>query len=204
MIRVITVAREFGAGGLTISQQIARKLNWRVLDREIVDEVVRMVGVERESVERCDETYDPMFHRLLKSLWQGGFESSTTQITPALFDSAEMTRCARNVIEQAAEVGRCVIVGRGAQCLLSSRQDTLHAFIWAPRAWRLRRLKERLPQERHPEHLMDRVDRARIAFLRQNFNANWCDHKLYDVMLNSAIGEQEAADAIIAAMGEHG
>jgi cytidylate kinase len=137
----------------------------------------------------------------LKSLWHGGFETSTAQITPALFDSAEMTRCARSVIEEAANQGDCVIVGRGGQCLLSHREDVLHAFVWAPRAWRVRRIAQRLPDERNPEQLMDRVDRTRIAFLRQSFDANWCDHRLYDVVINSALGEQAAADCIVAAMG---
>jgi hypothetical protein len=201
MIRVLTVAREFGSGGLTISRLVANRLKWRLFDREIVDEVIRMAGVDRDAAERCDENYDPMFHRLLKSLWHGGFETSTAQITPALFDSAEMTRCARSVIEQAANQGNCVIVGRGAQCLLSGREDALHTFIWAPRAWRVRRIAQRLPDERHPEQLMDRVDRARIAFLRQSFDANWCDHRLYDLVVNSALGEEAAADCIAAAIG---
>jgi len=200
MIRVVTIAREFGSGGAVISRIIANRMNWRLLDREIVDEVIKMASVERDDAERCDENYDPLFHRLLKSLWQGGFETSTTQITPEMFDSAEMTRCARSVIEQAANNGNCVIVGRGAQCLLADRDDALHVFIWAPRSWRVRRVSERLPNEPRPEQLMDRVDRARIAFLRQNFGANWSDHKLYDLVINSALGDEAAADCIAAAI----
>ena len=120
-------------------------MNWRLLDREIVDEVIKMASVERDDAERCDENYDPLFHRLLKSLWQGGFETSTTQITPEMFDSAEMTPVRPSVIETGCENGNCVIVGRGAQCLLADRDDALHVFIWAPRAWRVRRVRERLP-----------------------------------------------------------
>ena len=124
MFRVLTVAREFGSGGSTISRIVAERLGWRLFDREIIDEVVRLAGVDRDSAERCDERLDPVFHRLLKGLWQGGFEQSTTQIGDDPFDSEQMTRCARIVIEQAAAGGNCVIVGRGGQCLLSGRDDT--------------------------------------------------------------------------------
>ena len=39
-------------------------------------------------------------------------------------------------------------------------------------------MRERLPQEANPEGLMDRMDRARSAFMRREFNANWSDHRL--------------------------
>jgi cytidylate kinase len=200
MIRVLTVARQFGSGGAVISRMVAQRLNWRLLDREIVDEVVRMAGVERDDAERCDEQVDPVFYRLLKSLWQGGFERSASSIVPVPFDSMEMSRCARVVIEQAAGHGSCVIVGRGAQCLLKDREDALHVFLWAPRAHRIRRVQSQFPQERDAEGLMDRMDRARSAFIRREFNANWCDHHLYDLIVNSALGDDAAAACIVAAI----
>ena len=39
----------------------------------------------------------------------------------------------RRIIEEAAEIGDCVIVGRGSQCILQQREDTFHVFIYAPR-----------------------------------------------------------------------
>jgi cytidylate kinase len=200
MIRALTISRQFGSGGSIISRMVAERLNWRLVDREIIDEVVRISGVDREAVERWDEQLDPVFYRMLKSLWQGGFERATAPLATPLFDSSEMTRCSRSVIEKAASGGNCVIVGRGSQCLLGRRPDTLHVFIWAPRAYRIRRVQRRLPDERNPEALMERTDRARNAFIRREWNANWCDHHLYDLMLNSALGDQATADCIVAAV----
>jgi cytidylate kinase len=201
MTRVLTVAREFGSGGGIISRMVADRLHWRLLDREILDEVVRMAGVEKDVVERCDERLDPIFHKLLKSLWQGGFERSTAEISKDPFDSAEMTRCARVVIQKAADQGNCVIVGRAGQCLLRDRSDTVHVFVWAPRAYRIRRIANRLPGEKDPEGLMDKMDRARSAFLRREFNANWCDHKLYDLVVDSSLGDEATTNIIVAAIG---
>ena len=125
-------------------------LHWRLLDREIIDEVARMAGVEKDVAERCDERLDPLLHRVFKGVWRGGFETSTTALSADPFDSVEMTRCARAVIEKAADEGNCVIVGRGAQCVLGERQDALHVFLWAPRTSRLRRVRSRLPRKRTP------------------------------------------------------
>jgi cytidylate kinase len=200
MIRVLTIAREFGSGGAAVASIVADRLKWRLLDREIIDEVVRMAGVEKEVAERCDERLDPVLHRLLKSRWQGGFETSTAEIGKDPFDSESMTRCARAVVEKAAAEGNCVIVGRGAQCILADNNEALHVFLWAPRAWRVRRIRARLPEEKDPAALMDRMDRARAAFIRREFDADWCGHKLYDLVLNTALGDRVAADCIVAAI----
>src|SRR5262245_49660454 len=114
MIRVVTIAREYASGGGLIAKIIAERLQWRLLDRELLDEIVRFAGIDRPTAERCDERMDPMFHRLLKSLWHGGFATTTTEVSGEPFDSEAMTRCARVVIQKAAEGGNCVIVGRGA------------------------------------------------------------------------------------------
>ena len=114
-----------------------------------------------------------------------------------------MSRCARTVIESAAETGNCVIVGRGAQCILEDRDDTMNVFVWAPRAWKMRRVRKRLPAEKDPESLIARMDRERAEFIRRNFDRDWCDHRLYDVMINSALGDGVAAACIVsAARGE--
>ena len=58
----------------------------------------------------------------------------------------------------------------------------------------------RLPNEPEPERLMDKMDRERSAFIRREFNANWCDHRLYDLIINSALGDEVAADCIISVL----
>jgi cytidylate kinase len=199
MIRTVTIAREFGSGGAAIAGILADRLHWRLLDREIIDEVARMAGVEKDVAARCDERLDPLLHRVFKGVWRGGFETSTTAIADP-FDADEMTRCARAVIEKAADEGNCVIVGRGAQCVLSDRQDALHVFLWAPRTWRARRVRARLPEEKDPEGLMDRMDRARAGFIRREFDAEWSNPKLYDLTLNTALGDRVTADCIVAAI----
>jgi cytidylate kinase len=198
MIRVVTIAREYGSGGGTIARMVAERLQWRLLDRDIIDEVVRMAGVERTAAERCDERTDPAFHRMLKRLWQGGFEGPAGGSGHQVFDNEAMTRCARAVIEAAAQAGDCVVVGRGAQCILADRNDTMNVFIWAPRAWRIRRLRGRLPEEKYPDALMDRMDRERAAFIRGEFDSDWADYRLYDMMINSALGDEVTTDCILA------
>ena len=58
-----------------------------------------------------------------------------------------MAALAQNMIHEAYQRGNCVIVGRGAQCVLRDRKDAFHVFIYAPWAERVARIRQRLPDQ---------------------------------------------------------
>jgi cytidylate kinase len=105
------------------------------------------------------------------------------------------------VIEEAAKAGRCVIVGRGGQCLLQGRSDVFHVFVYAPREERLRRLRERLGPGAEIELVLEETDRERTAYVRRHFGQSWLDPRLYHLMVNASLGEEAAVSAILAALG---
>ena len=55
-----------------------------------------------------------------------------------------MADLTRQIVEQAYADGNCVIVGRGAQCILQSKADVFHVFVYAPFRVRVHRLRTRL------------------------------------------------------------
>src|ERR1700690_3599067 len=76
MIRIITVEREFGAGGAAIAEKIAERLGWKLWDQALTAEIARLAQVDRASVERLDERCDPLFYRLMKVFIRGSYERS--------------------------------------------------------------------------------------------------------------------------------
>jgi len=52
---VITVSRQRGSMGSYIALEVARKLELRYLDREIIQSVAREAGIEAEAVEAIEE-----------------------------------------------------------------------------------------------------------------------------------------------------
>jgi cytidylate kinase len=98
--------------------------------------------------------------------------------------------------------GKCVIVGRGAPYLLRQQPDTFHVFLYAPRAEKIRRLKEsgRCPKGTDIEGLVDTIDRERITFVKHYFGADWPTRSLYHMMVNTAIGNDNVISAIMHTM----
>jgi cytidylate kinase len=204
MIRVVTVGGESGSGRVEVARAVATILGWKMVDRTFIDEVARTARVDPELARQYDECVDPWFHRLRKALWHGGYEGviSTTEAAP--FDADAMAVFSRRVVEEAANQGSCVVVGRGGQCVLQSRTDAFHVFIYAPRQERIARLRRQCGSDQDAENLMDSIDRHRQAYIRLHFGQDWCNPHLYDLMLCSSMGETAAARTIAAAVREQG
>ena len=199
-VRVITVGGEYGSGRAPIARAAALALGWNLVDRSLIESISRAAHVDCETASHYDECIDSWFHRLRKALWHGGYEGVATS-TEAGFDADAMATLAHRVIEEAANQGNCVIVGRGGQCILQGRHDAFHVFVYAPRRERIERVLEEHGPIAQPEELMDTWDRKREAYIRRHFGHEWTNPHLYDLMLCSSMGEAAAVAAILAAVG---
>jgi cytidylate kinase len=118
------------------------------------------------------------------------------------FDEEAMANLSRQVIEHAHEAGNCVIVGRGAQCILQSNSDVFHAYVYAPLRIRIHRLRTRLEPGANIEQRVRDVDAERAHYLKLRFGKDWNNPHLYDLMISSADNEEQTARIIEFAMGK--
>jgi CMP/dCMP kinase len=205
MYRVVTVAREFASGGGEIARELAGRLGWNLLDRELIEQTAQELRVDPEMAAKFDEAVDPWMHRAARrALWRGAFEG-IADLSPAEIPDAESTATlAHRLIERAAEAGHCVIVGRGGQCLLQDKEDVFHVFIYAPWPDRLRRAQARMPGGGSGEELIVRTDRFRSEYVRRHFDEDWRDPHLYNLMLCSHPGKEAVVRVIEQALMEFG
>lgn len=197
MINIITIEREYGSGGGEIAQRVADRLEWKLWDQQLTEEIARLANCPKTVVQEREEKNDPLYYRLFKSFLRGSYEGSINAPKLNLVDSETILRTTKRVVEHAAEKGRCVIVGRGSQQFLKNRQDTLRMFLYAPREDKVRRLLSRGKNEKDAEELVDTVDRERADFIQKYFNVDWPDRTIYHAMLNTAIGDECVANMIL-------
>ncbi len=197
--RVVTVAREYGSGGAAIATRLAERLGYKLLDRTLVERIAEMASVGHDVAGRFDEHVDPWTRRIGRALRLGGFEAVSV-VDGEVVDSDRVATLTALIVQEAAAAGRCVIVGRGAQCLLRGRPDAFHVFVYAPREDRARRLLERLGPGADVEFALDEVDRERGAYTRRYCGANRLDPHLYHLMVNAALGEEAAVSTILTAL----
>jgi len=200
MFRIITVEREYGSGAAEISRRLAEHLGWKLWDQSLTEEIAKRANVEPAAVRKCDERLDGRFHRLAKIFWRGSYESSMPLHGSQHFDADTMVEMVGEVLTKVADEGNSVIVGRGAPYVLRNRPDVFHVFLYAPRAEKLRRVQKQGKTLKEAEELVDTVDRDRIIFIAHYFRADWPTRALYNIMINTAMGDDQVVSVILATM----
>ena len=200
MFKIITVEREYGAGGSLVAAELARRKGWQLLDQQLTCEIAKIAAVDEHAVARREEKCDPLLHRLAKVFWRGSYERSLPISDDKIFDADELVELAHRVIQERAKAGNCVIVGRGAPYILRARHDTFHVFVYGTRECKIRRLVKLKMSEKSATEMVDTIDRERAAFVRKYFNAEWPCRRLYHLMLNSDHGIDHVVNTVLATM----
>lgn len=201
--RALTVAREYGSGGAAVAKLVAARLGWRLLDNALVQEIARAAQVSPELARQFDERLDSWLHRVSRvALWQGAIEGVAGPVGTTIFDAETEAQLAGDLIREAYQQGQCVIVGRAGQCLLQDRPDVFHAFVYAPWADRLERIRRRLPECEDVAAEIAGTDKMRADYCKARHNCLWSDPHLYHLMVSSGLGEEAAAATILEAMSQ--
>jgi cytidylate kinase len=199
--RVLTVSREFGSGGGRIAKAVAERLKWKLLDRELIEKIACSARVDPLVVKHFDEHAESWLGRMNRHAMRGAaLAAGVVPDEENCFDSDVMNELTRRIIDQAHHDGECVIVGRGAQCILQQKPDVFHVFVYAPYEERVSRLRARLGPGVNVEERIRDVDDERAHYLRQAFHADWANPHLYDLMISSHEDEETTADIVLAAI----
>jgi cytidylate kinase len=196
---VVTVSRQYGAGGRTVAVELGRALGLQVVDRELAEEAARRLGADPEAALARDERVPSLVEEVGLALAAAnpalGFEAATV---PQL-DDRSLADATRRVIESLAGAGGYVILGRGAQAVLAGRADVCHVSLVGKVADRARRVAElQHDDEREAADRCHRADGERAAYLRHFYGKDIRDPLLYDVVVNtSEMSLQDAADVAV-------
>ena len=209
---VITIGRQFGAGGTSVGELLARKLHADLLESRIIDEVAHRLQLPKEEVEAEDEQPGSLLARLLVALGSASTEPlvppEAAAWQPPNTDPAFDTRKAvleitQHVIQEAARAGNVVIVGRGGAYILRDFPGALHVFLRAAEAVRVKAIMTRfdITSEEEARRRLKRTDENWTAYIKQVYghDRNLAGH--YDMVLDTGrLGYETTVDAIIVAL----
>lgn len=197
---IITISREFGAGGSEIAKLVAETLEWTVVDNELVVEVAVRAGLSPDEVAAREERAPRFAERVARAL----AISTPEYVVPdaaAIPDLSEaaLVKLTETVVAEIAAKGKVVMVGRAAPALLASAPDALHVRLVAPVEARIRRATQRLGvDEAEAARVIGRSDENRARYHRQYYDRDWADPLNYHLTLNTdALGYQGTAAVIV-------
>jgi CMP/dCMP kinase len=203
-VAVITVTRQYGAGGSLVARLVAERLGWTVIDNEFVGEVAKRAGLPPEEIAAREERAPGLLERLATALALSDSEMFAPAVAAGSGEADEerLIRITERVIAEAAAHGRVVLVGRGATAYLGTAGEgahALHVYVVAPHAERVRTVMARLTlAEPEASRTVHEIDGTRERYLERYYRRRRDDAANYHLVVNTTLlGYEGAADTIV-------
>ncbi|MGB9687486.1 AAA family ATPase [Thermogutta sp.] len=185
----ITISRQAGCGAEEIAQRVGEKLQWDVIDKNVLDAMAQRFCLERSQLESIDESPGNWVRDTLGQ-W----------LDPHVISSDKFLACLERVVWAAARKGQVIFVGRGIRFVLPDDAG-LAVRIVASEKYRVARIqKEKGLSESEARRFVQELEAARQRFVQQFFHKDVNDPQWYDLVLNvERWGVETTADLIVAA-----
>ena len=182
---VITIARQYGSGGRTVGEMLAKKLGIGYYDKDIIRIASEDSGIHETLFGRVDEYTSarrPLFGK--KGIYSG--ELIPPQSKDFTSDENLFNYQAK-VIRELAEKESCVIIGRCANFVLKDYPNVLRVFVHANWDFRMEKAAEKLSMStREIEKFLQKDDRRKDEYYRRFTGEEWKDATQYDLCLDSS------------------
>lgn len=194
MTKIITISREFGSGGRTIGKEVAEKLGIPCYDKDLIEKIAEETGYAKTYI--ADEgEYAPNSNSLAYMFIGRGLDG--------LSNADKIWIAQKKVIEELAEKGACVIVGRCADYVLRERKDVLNVFVYADKKYRAERIvKQYGESDVEPEKRLADKDKKRKLNYKYFTEQEWGKRQNYHLSIDSGfLGIEKSVALIVEAVG---
>jgi len=182
---VITISRQLGCGGCYVGQQLAKKLNIRYVDREIISKAAEMFSVLEEDLESREEK--------IISVWQSLFLVNTyypdvyLPKSTMLPTSSELFDVETEIIKSAASESPAVIIGRCGFHILKDSPNLVSVFLYGNKEFRNKRIQSVYNvSEEQADKMIAKCDNDRAHYCKSSTGKEWTNLTNYDLSIDTS------------------
>ena len=195
---VITISRQFGAGGITVGEIVAEKLGYKFYDNEIIQMLAKEAKVSTHWVEALEKEAGGALQKFLSQVVPKSMVERILDDKRGYIDEEIYVDLLQLIIKKIADSGNAVIIGRGGQYILADQPDVYHILLVADKADRIKFIEEKYGLR--PKRAVQSVnfdDKRRVNLYRK-FGREDYDHPIhYHLVINtSEISRAKAADLV--------
>lgn len=168
-----------GSLGGEIGRLVAERLGYRLVWRELINQAARRSGAPEAALAAIDEL-------------------GLLDMCPSPKACRAYRAAVKQVIDELAVEGNCVILGRAGQVLLKGVPGCLHVRLIAPVPTRASRVAERLGISiEAAQAQVEASDQSRSRYLKRFYHVRWDDPLLYDLVINTDGFTADAAAVLL-------
>jgi len=204
---VITIARQFGAGGKTLGSLLADQLGYTLVDEEIVDLIAQEANISTDWVDSIAREMgsEKFLTRLIHKFgpFRKGYVNVSMETTPGYFDGNLYISLLHKIIPKLAAQDDIVIVGRGGQYILADTPNTLHFLLIADMENRIEFVMEHYSVDRRQaQAVVDKQSKRRLNLYRYFGRSDYDHPSLYHMVFNmNRITLEQAVQSVVLLAG---
>ena len=182
---IVTIGRECGSGGKLIGEMLAKELNIKCYDKELLTLAAKQSGYCEDLFKTHDEKPNASFlYSLVMDSYAMGYATSGYLDMPI---NHKIFLAQFETIKNLAKEENCIIVGRCADYALGDDRDVLSIFITANEEDKITRISEDQNISRDKARdIMIKTDKRRASYYNYYSSKRWSEAKSYDLCINSS------------------
>ena len=192
---VLAISRQFGAGGKTLGQRVAKRLGYDFVGEDMLQMVAEKANVSLKWVEGVQREAGGHLMRVLTTLVPSSFIDRHVGEDRSDFDEKRLAKFLTRVIEDLAREDNVVILGQGCQFILADDPKAVKILLVAEWPDRIKFMEDHYDYS--PEKakaLVTSASRKRERFLGYFHKGDPNDPSLYHMVLNTSLIPLEAAE----------
>lgn len=184
---VLCISRQFGAGGKTLGESVAKRLGYEFMDECMLDQLAEKADVWLDSPAPSNGDLHERLTAVLGAFCPVDFVERILGDQPQPANEQKHLESLARIIRELAAIGNVVLLGRGGQFILRHNPDTIKVLLVASQEHRLEFLVRHYQlSEADAKRLINEADRKRGRFLNNFYPGEPDEASLYHLVLNTS------------------
>ena len=182
---VITISRQFGAGGRSLGEMIARELNYRFLDDLVIQELAKKAKVTTDDIKDIERTSGSVLSKMISSMLSRNYMERIVGEGKGYVNEEIYVELIRDVLTNFAKEGNVVLLGRGGQYILRDFEDVFHILLVADMEYRIKFMQRfyKMTDAQAEKSVKHGDDRRRNLYKKLG-HTDYNSPNLYHIVLN--------------------
>ena len=195
---IITISRQFGAGGITLGQRLAQRLAYDFIYEEIIEKVAEKAAVSKDWVNSLVKDGGGTLSNIMAGFVPSKLIDHVFDTQRHYMDEKTYIKLLYQIVPQIAQRDNLVFVGRGCQFILKDYPETHHVLLIADLAYRIDFMKRRYQlSEEAARKAVTKEDVRRRKLLRLFHAVDYNRPEHYDLVLNMGKINMDLAEELV-------
>ena len=195
---IITISRQFGAGGRTLGNRVAERLGYAFVDEEIIQMVAKRAKVSTNWVESIEKEAGGRLLKYITKVVPKSFIDLILDDQRGYIDEEIYVDLLHQIINRLADEGNTVIIGRGSQYILRDRENVYHILLVAQKEDRIKFMEDNYdlsPKEAALQ--VSRQDKRRTNLYRKFGKEDYDQPQLYHLVIDTSKQDLKKATDLV-------